>query len=754
MDVLAEIERDLGAFADPGTPIIVDKESAVWEQNGSLMNVVFKHRPAQQFPDLVLGEERLSYAQFLAGPQMANLKSLAGFIQKTTPRNRTFIETSATWMDDDAGTVKEGPATELIRNRAIHDLPFLSTRVVLVQGEAGSGKTIALREMAVRQAVDYEVGKTSCLFFYVDAQGRALARLEEAMAKDLQDLRSRFSYAAIAPLTRRHLIVPIIDGFDELLGSGGYDEAFASLAAFLSTLDGQGVVIASARSAFFDYRNFYENAQRFSRDGRLNYEVEPVTVMPWTQSQVEQYVGTATEARERDVQSALQDFADLTAKLNVKDRDLLQKPFYVARLTELVFEGADVRSENALLDQLVDAFLSREKNKLLDKEGRPLLSEKGHHDFLTQLAEEMWWQESKRIDVTTVQTIAEIVAETYALPPGSAHSIVERVSSYAFLTTDGSARKYLRFEHEVFYGYFLAHKLQEFIEREPADLRRFLNRAVLDETLLEQAVRLVGTSVERGTRAVEAIVEVVRPALSDLVARENGGRLVAQIMRQVGSLRNGIRIRNIVIRRQNIGPSALEAPHFENVDFEEVNFADVRWNSPAFVGCALRGALVDVLTTRFRGADASILSQVHSVIVTRGDGKIAAGRVFDPAVLLDVFRAIGVTVPDEKQEAEYSSTVRARIELLIRFLTKMQRRFYISEEDLSRFGFARTDDWNWVRDALERNGLLEAHVIPKSGPKEALLRLSLPPEIILAGASGDDRSLPASVRALWRALEE
>src|SRR5204862_5336653 len=108
-------------------------------------------------------------------------------------------------------------------------------------------------------------------------------------------LRSRFSYAAVAPLTRHGLIVPIIDGFDELLGAGGYDEAFSSLAAFLSTLDGQGSAVASARSAFFDYRNFYENARKFSGDGRLNYTVETIDILPWNDDQVRNYfrnVGT------------------------------------------------------------------------------------------------------------------------------------------------------------------------------------------------------------------------------------------------------------------------------------------------------------------------------------------------------------------------------------------------------------------------------------------------------------------------------
>ena len=36
------------------------------------------------------------------------------------------------------------------------------------------------------------------------------------MARDLQDLRSRFYYNAVPSLVRNGLLVPVIDGFDEL----------------------------------------------------------------------------------------------------------------------------------------------------------------------------------------------------------------------------------------------------------------------------------------------------------------------------------------------------------------------------------------------------------------------------------------------------------------------------------------------------------------------------------------------------------
>lgn len=750
---LHDIERDLRAFADPGTDVIISGDSAVWEQDGGERSVKFLRRIGADVPDVEYMGRRLSYRAFLAGPDMADLGRLAEFIQKTTRASPNFVETGARIEDEEGQLVRQASATTLVASRATEELPAFSTRVVLVQGEAGSGKTIALREMALRQAAHFSSGDEAPLFFYVDAQGRALSRLEDAMAKDLQDLRSRFSYAAIAPLTRRSLLVPIIDGFDELLGSGGYDEAFSSLAALLSTLDGQGAVIASARSAFFDYRNFYENARKYSRDGRLNYVVDPVKVEAWGEAEVRAFVGASALAVGKEPDRAVGVVEDMMAELDDPNRALLEKPFYVSRITELVLDGIEISTETALLDQLVEAFVEREHRKLLDKEGTPLLSVKGHRAFLGQLAEEMWWQEARRIDVGTVQTVAELVTESFGLPPGSAKAIVERVSSYAFLSTADTDRNTLKFEHEVFYGYFLAHKLKDAIEREASDLRRFLNRSILDEPLADQAVRLIGVDVERCTRAVESICGVIRPALSDIVARENAGRILARLIGQAGSLRRGVKIENVILRQQALGESALIDIAFLHCDLEDVDFTRCRVHGGEFRACTIRGMIVDLGHTRLDGVLPSVLDQTQSVFVVAGSKELGPGRYFAPGDVRTALAELGVPLPtDATAPSGYSGDVKERIHVLERFLQKMERRFYASEEDIASFGFVRSPEWSMVSEFLSQHGLVVDEFKQKSGPKEALKRLAYPPEVIRRGEDVEDGSLPREVRAFWRDL--
>ena len=97
----------------------------------------------------------------------------------------------------------------------------------------------------------------------MNAQGRPLARLNEALATEPQDLRVGLTYHSVAVLAQLGVLVPVIDGFDELLGVSGYDDAFSTLGRFIEQLNGEGQIIASARSTYYE-EEFPERAGRAS----------------------------------------------------------------------------------------------------------------------------------------------------------------------------------------------------------------------------------------------------------------------------------------------------------------------------------------------------------------------------------------------------------------------------------------------------------------------------------------------------------
>lgn len=226
-DMRARIRRDIRPFADPGSEVLGDSDQLYWEKDGEAHTASLKAAPGDYLPLISIKGVDMAYRDFLASAYMADLQRLAEFIPKSLDHPDDYVDTRASLSADQPGE----NADLLVARLSTEELPYGSTRIVLVRGDAGAGKTMALRKMTIDRATDYRNGSSSRLFFYVDVQGRSLSRLDDAMARDLQDLRSRFSYGAVPALVRNGLLVPVIDGFDELLGSGGYDEAFSSLAA-------------------------------------------------------------------------------------------------------------------------------------------------------------------------------------------------------------------------------------------------------------------------------------------------------------------------------------------------------------------------------------------------------------------------------------------------------------------------------------------------------------------------------------------
>src|SRR5690606_7478806 len=90
--------------------------------------------------------------------------------------------------------------------------------------------------------------------------------------------------------------------------------------------------------------------------------------------------------------------------------ELKTRPFFVAKVTQLLLDGEPIDSSESLLKVLSDAYLERERaQKLLDRDGRALLSREQITSLYCELAEEMWRQETRELDRRSVQDIAEYV---------------------------------------------------------------------------------------------------------------------------------------------------------------------------------------------------------------------------------------------------------------------------------------------------------------------------------------------------------
>ena len=209
----SRVRFDLASFVDPGTTLDVSAESArsfraAWNMRGKGRDAMFSVS-ASRGVAVNSGGRNLSYREFIAGPDMANLRDVATMIFQASPSG-IYVATRARY--EDRGDASPRPAVDLLTSLLDSDAED-ATRVSMVTGDAGAGKTHVLRELVRRRAEDYLQGTTAKLLLYVNAQGRALARLNEALATELQDLRVDLTYHSVAVLARLGVLVPVIDGW-------------------------------------------------------------------------------------------------------------------------------------------------------------------------------------------------------------------------------------------------------------------------------------------------------------------------------------------------------------------------------------------------------------------------------------------------------------------------------------------------------------------------------------------------------------
>ena len=446
----SRIPSDLRSFGDAGELVdLGDAGSdlrARWTMLGEEREAMFSFSRTGSVSVLFDGRAS-SYGSFLAGPQVGDLDQVARRIARAS-RPARFVGTEAVLEGSD----DPEPAVELL-SRMIETPTETATRLVILTGGAGAGKTTILRELVARQADRYLRGETKRLLLYVSAQGRALGRFNEALALELRELRASLTGHSVATLAREGLVVPVIDGLDELMGVSGYDDAFASVSTFLDAMEGEGCVLAAARSTWYE-EEFVSRASEMWHEEPARWHRVPVRAHGWAETQqagfVEQWAAaTALTDEEKDAASER-----LTRLFSGERAEFGRRPFFFTKAADLVSRRADFGEGSDLLRRLAEEYLERERlEKLLDRHIAPMLTRDRFRLLMQKLALEMWVLETRELDGSSLCKVVEDLAETEDLPEEYGRALVERLASLALLTRGegyGGHRR-IAFEHELFF---------------------------------------------------------------------------------------------------------------------------------------------------------------------------------------------------------------------------------------------------------------------------------------------------------------
>ena len=685
-----------------------------------------------------------SYSSFFASSHMADLASLANELTFYLRASSNFVHEA--YVPGYASVYEESSlqefeeAEDLLQRLCEPVAERVRTSLIFLQGRAGDGKSSLLTNYSYEAARQYELGKIAWLPFYIDAQGRALARTDEAVALITQDLRAKFTYHGLSTLTRLGLVVPIIDGFDELLGSGGYDDAFASLEVLIRKLQGKGSIVASARSTFYKYSALGRQSSRFTGDrADIALQIIPIHLREWTIREAAKYflergAGSGLHLKSlKDVEVYLRD------QLGAATAEITSSPFLMSHVASHVIGGGQLSPDDNFLGKVIRELVERELSaKILDTQGHRILSEAQHSELLGSLAEEMWWQETRVVDEDTLATLVDVTCDDLNIPEDSAKILIQKLPSHAVLSrSDRPAR--VSFRHEYYYGFFLAGFLASRLISNEA-LGRVLGRSTISQPIASQVAARF--SEDEANRAIENLGAIYATPFSSLLALRNAGILAASILIKF-----------------NISDKVISELVFDAIDLSGVVIKNISFVQCVFVRCDFLSSVVShcrfdrcefqlprmAETTKFIETEL----QVQSIQGFRyfEDGKTE--EFYSPGEIFERLNTLGVKL---EGEAFVADVVAPQIEKqVLDFLRLVERTFVFSESDFEnkKRKFAEFSDI--VRAGL-RSGVITESKKSVGGGTRDLYRLNEEADRIRFGLGGI--YLSEEIREFWKELSD
>lgn len=733
------LREDIAGFADPSTtPKVLTNGLELkveWIQRGVSRNEVFSLSPSGDFNWIPDGDTSgRSYSSFLASPRMADLGQLA-----------QSISTQLSYVDNYTPTdTKSGENQQLIAS----DQKLLDevqnglnaatgkTQLIFIKGEAGAGKTTLLEYVTLRQTELFEKGESAFLFLYVSAQGRALSNLRDAFAGETQDLRAAFTRDAVAPLTRRGLIVPIIDGFDELLGAAGYGDAFSSLQQFLAQLGGTGVIIVSARSSFYDIE-FLGKGDPDAKD-KAFYELEPITLERWNEEQIQAYVHKAVDLLD------LPEKIEINSVFTSRDMELLGKPFFASRVSEYLWDRQNDPNLPSLLDFLVGSYIRRESAKIVDRDGNPLLDVEGHSLLFEEAAELMWTNESRQLNIDDLRLIAEFVAVERDISSDSAVQLTTKITSYAGFSTSisGGHRKF-NFEHDVYFDYFLSNALKKRLQsKNLANGFSFFDRGILPDEVISAAV-----IPELADKCITDLSGAGDDSVLHANRRRNIGSILSHALRIVGNVKdisfNHIDFVNLSFGEANFIDCIFRYCRFDDVHLEQVKFKNCASQESVFQAVRVSDDTLVEITGLVPGQNFISLSHASG-----------GGEVYSPIDIAQILSKLGAPVTvDVKAKPQYSPRALDMIALLNKLNHRFRRANVLCLQDEMSKNILGHHVWDGLHKLLIENSIVSQEVRPTSGKTKQFIRPQCRFEDLLR--LKDERKLPKdNLGEFWRSLRQ
>jgi hypothetical protein len=732
---LARFKQILLAFADSENDFEIRKGGSLAIQIGN--EVITADLTVREGSLLISEGGSVQRAEQWIIHRIAMLNVLADRIIETIPPTKAFVNPKAEMLDrlEFAPTDTATPtpnALECLRE-SLERRPGGTCSVLYLTADAGEGKTTLIHELANDQARRFRNHHTDWLLVPISLAGKPFLRFEDVLVASLMNqLRfQRLYFDAFVELVRMGVLIPALDGFEEVFVETPDGDAVSSLGTLIRQLNGDGTLLIAARKAYFEFRSLETQAQLLDSLPNLDVAFARLRLERWGRAEFVRYCLL------NGLQEGEQLYSEVTSRVAF-DHPLVTRAVLVRRLVEIAKAHSDfsfiaeIRPESdTFFIRFIDQILEREANeKWIDKVSeppKPLLTVREHHQLLSYIAEEMWISKKAVLSGEMLDSLAEIFCESVPKSPVVTRQVRERLKQHALIVSVGNSRREFAFDHDNFRDFFLGEQLGwHLLARQFADIRKLMRIDLLRGWTLDTAVSVVSLEVSSFVPIMDCILEAAHAEGPSSYVRENAGGLVLRILERVTD--HAVNVGDLVFPVDAFRGRSLQNVAFRRCYFRSTSLASATLRRCQFEDCELER--IDL-----EGDPIIHNCTIGNGTVVRALGVPGTGEridLYDPRQIRDMISGAGFTFDSPQPDLPFKpSLVDARLPIFEKAIHSFQRSTHVSAGTFRlRLSLNATQFFDEIFPDMKRSGILEEITHgPGAGDR---YRLAVPMGVIAA----------------------
>jgi len=646
--------------------------------------------------------------------RVAKLPLLADRILNYVEEEKNFVKPSGAFLDElDHSPEEESVLVEDAMSTVCEALSRKTagvSKVLYLTSDAGEGKTTIINQISRSQAQRFKDGDSDWLMVPIRLGGRPFMRLDDVVVAELTNrMRFMLFYDAFLELVRLNVIVPALDGFEEVFIESATGEGVSALGNLVSGLDGEGRLLVAARKAYFEIQSFSMQARFFdSLQPNSSVELSRLSLDRWSKKQFCEY------AELRGLKDS-EKLYDVVSERLMSDHPLLTRAVLVHRLIDV---AEDYEIDN-LLDRLgknpedyfyefVDAIIEREAHhKWIDRQGdgaaEPLISVREHHVLLAMLAREMWINSTDSLRVDYADLVADIFSSDHKKPPVIARQVKERLHHHSLLVTYGQRQNQIGFDHQDFQWFFLGEAFaNDLIGSSDSDLIAMLRVGSVPDRTADAAISVAKRFVSELGQIRDRLLRIGRESSETSYTKENAGLLLARIFGE--QCMEGVTVESLMFPSDSLRSNRFNNMTFRDCHFKSTSLAGSELNNIKFERCRFdRLELPDVLSIHGCLLDRC---EVDNLFVSSQDLNL-----FDPGSINYHLNRIGFALIDSEHEGSMTEELQGmdqKTELAEHALRAFMRSTHINENVFKlKMGRRGSEFFQNVLPVLLEEGILK-----------------------------------------------